>query len=82
MQAQGYKAQEQGVTGPRRSFFEHYKNADANAQGIKIVQDWTDYTFQVRISASIVKVPSGSQRLGRVCAVVVFFIFSSSPLHR
>ena len=27
---------------------------------LSLVQDWTDYTFQVRISASIVKVPWGS----------------------
>ena len=82
MQAQGYKAQEQGGTGPRRSFFEHYKNADANAQGIKIVQDWTDYTLS---SENICKYCKGALGLSdaRSCLCCMksifplYFLFSS-----
>ena len=68
MQAHGSKAQEQGGAAPRCSFFELYKDDRALAEGIEMVQEWTDDTVRVRISASIAKVPSGSQRLGRVCA--------------
>ena len=68
MQAHGSKAQEQGGAAPRCSFFELYKDERALAEGIEMVQEWTDDTFQVRIFASIAKVPSGSQMLDRVCA--------------
>ena len=84
MQAQGYKAQEQGGTGPRRSFFEHYKNADANAQGIKIVQDWTDYTLS---SENICKYCKGalglSEARSRLCcsSFLYFFLFPSPSIN-